>query len=404
MSEPSGTQYGGFWIRLIALLADSAIIFLFFALIIAGAALALGPELLVPIVLAVWIAGALYWPMMHASRRQATFGKSIVGLKVTRFDGRRITILRSLWREIAKAFSAAVVMLGYIMAAFTPRKQALHDLMSATYVVREGPARVIPALAVTVAGFALPVVVGPMIVGAALLSSMTSMAQGFISEPQPMKPAPRPIAKAPKPAPAPKPATPAPAPVEPPVVAKAPEQPAPPPPAVAAAAAPAPVPAAAPAPGAAPAPTPVAQSVAVEKPKVAATKAKRTVAAAKPKAKVAAVTAKPEASGLKTVARPSAPAAQPDDLKRVTGLRHNDLMSAVLDGDLDSLNALLKMGKWPDKPDSQGTTPLMVAAQRGDLRIAEALLRAGADGRSAAQLAQKRGDGDMMVLLARYRR
>ena len=43
-------------------------------------------------------------------------------------------------------------LLGYIMAAFTPRKQALHDLMSATYVVREGPARVIPALAVAVAG------------------------------------------------------------------------------------------------------------------------------------------------------------------------------------------------------------------------------------------------------------
>jgi uncharacterized RDD family membrane protein YckC len=177
MSEPTGTQYGGFWVRLIALLADSAIVFLFSALLIAGAAMALGPEMLMPVMLAVWIAGALYWPVMHASRRQATFGKSIVGLKVTRFDGRRITILRSLWREIAKAFSAAVVMLGYIMAAFTPRKQALHALMSATYVVREGPARVIPALAVVVAGFALPVFVGPMILGAAVLSSMTVSAQ-----------------------------------------------------------------------------------------------------------------------------------------------------------------------------------------------------------------------------------
>ncbi len=107
---------------------------------------------------------------MHASRRQATFGKSIVGLKVTRFDGRRIGLLRSLWREIAKFFSSAVLMLGYILAAFTPRKQALHDLMSATYVVREGPARVIPALAVAVAGFALPMVVVPMVVGAAVLS------------------------------------------------------------------------------------------------------------------------------------------------------------------------------------------------------------------------------------------
>ncbi len=142
MSEPTGTQYGGFWVRLIALLADSAIVFLLSAVIIAGAAMAVGPDVLVPIVLVVTVAGAFYWPVMHASRRQATFGKSIVGLKVTRFDGRRIGLLRSLWREIAKFFSSAVLMLGYILAAFTPRKQALHDLMSATYVVREGPARV----------------------------------------------------------------------------------------------------------------------------------------------------------------------------------------------------------------------------------------------------------------------
>jgi uncharacterized RDD family membrane protein YckC len=396
MSEPTGTQYGGFWVRLIALLADSAIVFLLTALIIAGAAMALGAEALMPVMLAVWIAGALYWPVMHASRRQATFGKSIVGLKVTRFDGRRITMLRSLWREIAKAFSAAVVMLGYIMAAFTPRKQALHDLMSATYVVREGPARVIPALAVAVAGFALPAVVGPMILGAAVVSSMTSMAQGLISDPQPMKPAPRPIATAPKPAP--KPAAPAPA--QPAVVAKAPEQPALPPPAPAAAPTPAPVATPTPAPLAAPEVKPAPEA----SPKAATAKSKSRQASAKPKPRVAAAKTKPNNAELKVAAGPSRPAAQPDDLKRVTGLRHNDLMSAVLDGDVESVNALLKLGKWPDKPDSQGLTPLMVAAERGDLRTAEALLRAGADGRSAAPLAQKRGDGEMMVLLARYRR
>jgi uncharacterized RDD family membrane protein YckC len=399
MSEPTGTQYGGFWVRLIALLADSAIVFLFSALVIGGAAMALGPEALMPVMLAVWIAGALYWPVMHASRRQATFGKAIVGLKVTRFDGRRITILRSLWREIvAKTFSAAVVMLGYIMAAFTPRKQALHDLMSATYVVREGASRVVPALAVAVAGFALPVVVGPMILGAAVVSSMTSMAQGLVSEQQPMKPAPRPISTVQKAAPKPAPAAPAPA--EPAVVAKAPEQPAPPPPAPAAAPTPAPVATPTPAPLAAP----EVKSAPEAKPEAATAKSKSRQASTKPKLRVAAAKTKPDDSGLKVTARPSQPAAQPDELKRMTGLRHNDLMSAVLDGDVESVNALLKLGKWPDKPDSQGLTPLMVAAGRGDLRTAEALLRAGADGRSAAPLAQKRGDGEMMALLARYRR
>jgi uncharacterized RDD family membrane protein YckC len=393
---------------LVALLADSAIVFLFSALIIAGAAMALGVEGLVPIVLAVWVAGAFYWPLMHASRRQATFGKALVGLKVSRFDGRRISIVRSLWREIAKMFSAAVAMLGYILAAFTPRKQALHDLMSATYVVREGPSRVIPALAVAVAGFALPMVVGPMIVGAAVVSAMTDMAQGLVSETTPMKQAARPAPKAaPKPAAAPAPAAPA-------VVAKAPDPvpPAPAPAASALASAAAAVATSAPAPVAAPAPIQAAApvEVATAKPviqaesKPVAPKVKAKVTAAMPRPQLAAAKRKTDPSGLKTVARSTRPAAQGDDLKRVTGLRHNDLMTAVLDGDMESLDELLRLGKWADKPDSRGVTPLMMATERGDLRMAEALLRAGADGRTANQLAQKRGDGEMMVLLARYRR
>jgi uncharacterized RDD family membrane protein YckC len=391
MSEPTGTQYGGFWVRLLALLADSALVFLLSAVIIAGAAMAVAPDVLVPIVLVVTVAGAFYWPVMHASRRQATFGKSIVGLKVTRFDGRRIGLLRSLWREIAKFFSSAVLMLGYILAAFTPRKQALHDLMSATYVVREGPSRVVTALAVAVAGFALPVVVGPMILGAAVLSSITDMAQGVITEPRPMKQAARPAAPAVKAAPKPAPTAPA-------VVAKVPEQPVTP--------APAPVKAPEVKPAAAPQmPEPVASVVKPEPlPEPAPVSVPKATAVAKPKAKVAAAKPKPDAPGLKMVARPSQPAAQGHDLKRVTGLRHNDLMTAVLDNDVESVTELLRLGKWPDKPDSKGVTPLMVATERGDLRMAELLLRAGADARSAGQLAQKRGDGDMMVLLARYRR
>ena len=75
MAEPSGTQYGGFWIRFLALLADSAIVFLVSAFLIAGAAMALGPEELTMVALVVWLLGFLYWPVMHASKRQATFGK-----------------------------------------------------------------------------------------------------------------------------------------------------------------------------------------------------------------------------------------------------------------------------------------------------------------------------------------
>src|SRR6185295_689445 len=154
MSEPTGTQYGGFWVRFLAFLADSAIVFLVCAALLIGAALALGPELPMPVMLGVLLLGFLYWPVMQASGTQATLGKAIVGLKVARFDGRRISILRSVWRELAKVFSAIPLMLGYLLAALMPRKQGLHDLLAATYVVREGPSRILAALAIALAGFA----------------------------------------------------------------------------------------------------------------------------------------------------------------------------------------------------------------------------------------------------------
>ena len=94
MSEPTGTQYGGFWIRFLALLADSAIVFLISAALLTGAAMALAPQDMTVAVIAVGVLGFLYWPILHASRLRASFGKALLGLHVTRFDGRRISILR----------------------------------------------------------------------------------------------------------------------------------------------------------------------------------------------------------------------------------------------------------------------------------------------------------------------
>src|SRR6185436_3553716 len=194
MSEPTGTQYGGFWIRFLALLADSAIVFLISAALLVGAGMALGPNDLTLAVIAVWVLGFLYWPILHASRLRATFGKALLGLHLTRFDGRRISILRALWREIAKVFSSAVFMLGHVIAAFMPRKQALHDLMAATYVAREGVSRVFPAMVLVLAGFATPVFVAPMVVDPAVQSAMEKIALDAIAQYDPIKQPTRPTA------------------------------------------------------------------------------------------------------------------------------------------------------------------------------------------------------------------
>jgi ankyrin repeat protein len=84
--------------------------------------------------------------------------------------------------------------------------------------------------------------------------------------------------------------------------------------------------------------------------------------------------------------------------------KYNDLMTAVMVADPAAVRELLAMGKWPDKPDSHGTTPLMAAAMRGDQMSAQLLLKAGADPSRALAVARQRGDAAMTELLERYRK
>ena len=84
------------------------------------------------------------------------------------------------------------------------------------------------------------------------------------------------------------------------------------------------------------------------------------------------------------------------------GPKHNDLMSAVMTGDSAAVNELLTLGKWVDKPDSKGMTPLTAAALRGDRANAELLLKAGADAYPALLIARERRDEAMTSLLERY--
>lgn len=78
---------------------------------------------------------AFYFAAFHASSKQATLGKMAVGIKVASDDGRRISLLRGVARHFASWISWLILGLGYLMAAFTQRKQALHDLICHTQVV-----------------------------------------------------------------------------------------------------------------------------------------------------------------------------------------------------------------------------------------------------------------------------
>ena len=82
------------------------------------------------------VVGWLYFALQESSRFQATLGKRALKIVVTDLQGGRIGFPRASGRYFAKLLSTLSLGIDYLMAAFTARKQALHDLVADTLVVR----------------------------------------------------------------------------------------------------------------------------------------------------------------------------------------------------------------------------------------------------------------------------
>ena len=123
-------SYAGFWIRALALLIDSVLtgIVLAAVLVMAGRG---------PMILAALGVGLLYHPVMESSGSRGTLGKMFCGLSVADLSGRRLSFGRAFGRNLAKILSALTLDIGYMMAGWTRRKQALHDLVASTIVLRQ---------------------------------------------------------------------------------------------------------------------------------------------------------------------------------------------------------------------------------------------------------------------------
>lgn len=79
--------------------------------------------------------GMAYYTWFHASKGGATLGKMAVGIKVVRSNGERISFLRGVGRYFALFVSTLTLCIGFLMAGFTERKRALHDMLCDTLVV-----------------------------------------------------------------------------------------------------------------------------------------------------------------------------------------------------------------------------------------------------------------------------
>jgi uncharacterized RDD family membrane protein YckC len=143
--------YAGFWRRWAALFLDQLIIGIplsivyFFIMLAMGltsgifdntqppVGAVLGMEFVFYLIW--WGVGLFYFATLESSEAQSSFGKRALGIKVTDLEGRRISFKHAMGRWFAAALSYMSLYIGFLMAAFTQRKQGLHDMVAGTLVV-----------------------------------------------------------------------------------------------------------------------------------------------------------------------------------------------------------------------------------------------------------------------------
>lgn len=152
--QQEAVTYAGFWLRAIAWVIDNVLLAIVVAVFImrplmehAGLSVK-NPWVILTgqsrqvyaINLMMLMAQWLYWAFFESSAWQATVGKKMLGLYVTDVQGKRLTFGRATGRFFGKIVSDFTFGVGYLMAGFTPKKQALHDIFAKCLVVRKRPA------------------------------------------------------------------------------------------------------------------------------------------------------------------------------------------------------------------------------------------------------------------------
>ena len=131
--------YAGFWRRVLAYLIDATVLVGVY-LIIEFSVRILAPDN-VDALTNIWAVcsavGWAYYALMESSPARATLGKLALNLYVADVHGDQISFRRAVVRNALKPLSTLVFFVGWLMAAFTPRKQALHDVLAGTLVLRK---------------------------------------------------------------------------------------------------------------------------------------------------------------------------------------------------------------------------------------------------------------------------
>ena len=161
-------KYAGFWLRFLAYMVDFIILF-FFGLFIEslfGINNALmnakslselkAVEASANYTMSIWasiVFGLVYYIVFWVDNDGATPGKKLLGIKIIKSNGEKIRFSNAIIRYIGTFISAFTILIGYLWIIWDKKKQALHDKIAGTLVIRtEHKPKIWLAIAITVLG------------------------------------------------------------------------------------------------------------------------------------------------------------------------------------------------------------------------------------------------------------
>lgn len=149
---PGAVRYGGFWIRAVAIMIDSIVLYVVGMFVFALAMVVLRfdfasltrPPLDLARLLsfeagvgAVNLVVVAIYDTWLVGRYGATLGKLACQLRIVMDDSTKISYGRALGRHFAKYLSSFTLCIGYIMAGIDDEKRALHDRICSTRVIKK---------------------------------------------------------------------------------------------------------------------------------------------------------------------------------------------------------------------------------------------------------------------------
>ena len=130
-------HYAGFWIRVVAYILDVLILspLLIITLFVISLKFSLEPTIMSLLISVITLILWGLYEIIMVGKKGATLGKMVIGAKIVKDNGDEIDMNSSAIRFAGKIVNNFTIYIGYIMVAFTGKKQGLHDMMAQTYVI-----------------------------------------------------------------------------------------------------------------------------------------------------------------------------------------------------------------------------------------------------------------------------